>query len=186
MGPSVPVLPNGIDLEALRGFAEAVAGDPALGVVSYQVNSAWKGGTRMEATIPGFTLGGETYPNPFKVQVDEPLQLLGTNTAPSPSELIMSGLNACMMVGYVANAALRGVTLTRLEIETTGSLDLRGFLGLDDGVKPGFEEIRYTVRIKGDGTEAQMREIHDAVTRLSPNRWTVANPVRLVPTLVLE
>ena len=186
MGPTLTSFPNGIDVEALKGFAEAVSQDPAHGVVSYRVNSSWKGGTRMEASIPGFTLGGVEYINRFSVPVDEPPQLLGTNTAPSPSELIMSGLNACMMVGYVANAALRGITLTKLEIETTGALDLRGFLGLDACVKPGFDEIRYTVRIQGDGTPEQMQEIHDIVSALSPNRWTIANAVRLVPTLILE
>jgi uncharacterized OsmC-like protein len=98
----------------------------------------------------------------------------------------MSGLNACMMVGYVANAALKGITLEKLEIETTGSLDLRGFLGLDASVKPGFDEIQYTVRIKGDGTPEQIEEIHQTVIALSPNRWTIANAVRLVPTLVVE
>lgn len=177
---------NGIDTAALTQFAGAVQQDPAQGMVSYKVASSWKGGTRMEAKVPGFSLGGVDYANPFTIGVDEPAQLLGTNTAPSPSELIMSGLNACMMVGYVANAALMGVTLEKLEIETTGSLDLRGFLGLDASVKPGFDEIRYTVRIKGDGTPEQFEEIHKTVTALSPNRWTIANPVKLVPTLVVE
>jgi uncharacterized OsmC-like protein len=177
---------NGIDTQALMQFAGAVQQDPAQGLVSYKVASRWKGGTRMEAQVDGFTLGGTAYPNPFSIGVDEPAQLLGTNTAPSPSELIMSGLNACMMVGYVANAALKGITLEKLEIETTGSLDLRGFLGLDASVKPGFDEIQYTVRIKGDGTPEQIEEIHQTVIALSPNRWTIANAVRLVPTLVVE
>ena len=39
-----------------------------------------------------------------------------------------------MMVGYVAQAAVRGVKLTDCRIETEGELDLRGFLGLDEEV----------------------------------------------------
>ncbi len=71
----------------------------------------------------------------------------------------MAALNACVMVGYVAGAAVNGITLDRLEVETQGRLDLRGFLGLDEKVKPGYDAIHYTVRIKGNGTSKQYREI---------------------------
>ncbi len=32
----------------------------------------------------------------------------------------MAALNACVMVGYVAGAAVNGITLDRLEVETQG------------------------------------------------------------------
>ena len=35
-----------------------------------------------------------------------------------------------MMVGYVALCALQGITLERLEIQTEGDIDLRGFFWL--------------------------------------------------------
>ena len=52
----------------------------------------------------------------------------------------MAALNACLSVGYAASAAAMGIQLEKLEIETEGQLDLRGFLGLDSTVKPGYEE----------------------------------------------
>ena len=64
----------------------------------------------------------------------------------------MAALNACMTVGYVAQAAVRGITLDDCRIETEGELDLRGFLGLDETVPPGYRRINYIVRIEGDGT----------------------------------
>ena len=68
----------------------------------------------------------------FKVACDEPVELCGENTAANPQELLMSALNACMMVGYVAGCAVRGIALEQLELETSGELDLRGFLGIDE------------------------------------------------------
>ena len=59
----------------------------------------------------------------------------------------MAAFNACITVGYVAGASVRGITLKSLEIRTRGELDLRGFLGLSDDVPPGYEEIDYEVRI---------------------------------------
>ncbi|NIQ00748.1 MAG: OsmC family peroxiredoxin, partial [Nitrospinaceae bacterium] len=67
-------------------------------------------------------------------------------------EVLFAALNACMMVGYAVGAAAKGITLEKLELDTDGELDLRGFLGLDPDIPPGYESIRYTVRIKGNGT----------------------------------
>jgi hypothetical protein len=98
----------------------------------------------------------------------------------------MSALNACITVGYVAGASLRGIALEKVEIETSGSLDLRGFLGIDPSVRPGYEAIGYVVRIKGDGTPEQFREIHETVLRTSPNYWNLSRPVRIDALMVVE
>ena len=81
---------------------------------------------------------------------DEPCELGGANRYPNPQEHLLAALNACMTVGYVAQCAIRGIELESLEIETTGDIDLRGFLGLDDTIAPGYETMSYTVRIRGD------------------------------------
>lgn len=91
----------------------------------------------------------------------------------------MAALNACMIVGYVAAASLENVTLKSLRIETKGQLDLRGFLGLDESIKPGYEELKYTVIVSGDGTQEQWSRIHETVIRTSPNRWNIANTIQL-------
>ena len=91
-----------------------------------------------------------------------------------------------MTVGYVAQCAVRGITLESLAIETEGEIDLRGFLGLDPAVPPGYDNLRYTVRIKGNGTREQFAEIHQAVMATSPNFYNLSRPVTLNPTLVIE
>ncbi len=98
----------------------------------------------------------------------------------------MTALNACVMVGYVAGAAAKGITLEKLELETRGELDLRGFLGIDPNVRPGYESLQYTVRIKGDGTPEQFRQIHETVCRTSPNYFNISRPIRLDVELVVE
>lgn len=74
-----------------------------------------------------------------------------------------------MSVDYIATAATKGVTVRSLQIKTIGELDLRGFLGLDENVNSGYNEIHYMVRIDADGTPEQMEEIHQTVIRTSPN-----------------
>ena len=115
---------NGLDVDALRGVIEEVKKDPAKGMVGFSVTSRWQGQTRSQATVESYRIGGEEVKRQFKINVDEPLELLGENTAPNPQELLMTALNACITVGYVAGAAVKGITLEKVEIETTGQLDL--------------------------------------------------------------
>ena len=74
---------------------------------------------------------------PVSLVNDEPLELLGENTALNPQEARMAEFNACVMNTYVISAAMKGIKLDKVELETEGELDLRGFLGLDKSVKPG-------------------------------------------------
>lgn len=174
---------NGINTSNLAGFAEKVKADAANGVVKFNVSTDWKGGTRSETTVSGWEMAGTKLEKDFTIVADEPLELLGKNEAPNPQELLLAAMNACMTVGYVATAAMMGVKLTSLQIRASGDLDLRGFLGLDENVKPGYDSIDYEVNIDGDGTPEQFQQIHEAVIKTSPNRWNVANAIRLNPKL---
>ena len=177
---------NGLDLAALGEVVEAVQQDPKNGLVSFKVTNTWQGQARSEAKIDGYRLGGQPIARSFTVPVDEPFELLGSNSAPNPQEYLMTALNACLAVGYAANAALKGIRLDKLEIESSADVDLRGFLGLSDTVNPGCDSIEYVVRVSGDGTPEQFREIHEIVQKTSPNFANLARPVQLDATLVVE
>jgi len=170
---------NGLDLDLLDDLVGEIKADAANAEVRFRVKTRWTGQTRSESVVDGYELSGRPIERRFKIAVDEPHELLGQNSAPNPQELLMTALNACMTVGYVANAALHGIALTALEIETSGQLDLRGFLGLDENVPPGYRQLDYTVRIAGPGTPEQFDAIHQAVMKTSPNFFNLAQPIRM-------
>ena len=170
---------NGLDLDALGEVVEAINQDASKAKVDFNVTTRWKGQTRSETTVDGYTIGGERINRSHTIVADEPFELLGADGAPNPQELLMAAFNACITVGYVAGAALKGIKLESLEIRTRGQLDLRGFLGLDDSVPPGYEQIDYDVRIKGDGSPADFEEIHQTVMKTSPNYFNISRPVRM-------
>ena len=176
---------NGIDVSALKAFAEGVKAHPDQGTVAFKVATEWKGRTKTVATVSHYLLGGKKFARHFEIHADEPTKLLGGDTAPNPQELLLAALNACMSVGYAANAAAMGITLQALEIESEGELDLRGFLGLDPAVKPGYEEVRYTVRIKSSAPREQLEELHRRVMKTSPNFSNFATAIRMIPNLVV-
>ena len=174
---------NGLDLNALGEVVEAIQDDPSQAKVAFNVTTRWTGQTRSESIVDGFTIAGDRVVRSHTIVADEPCELLGADSAPNPQELLMAAVNACMTVGYVAGASLHGITLDSLEIATRGTLDLRGFLGLDDAVPPGYEAIDYDVRIAGNGTPEQFEEIHQTVMKTSPNYFNLNRPIRMNGTL---
>jgi uncharacterized OsmC-like protein len=177
---------NGIDTPGLKEVMAEVSKDPAKGMVKFQVSTSWKGTTRTETQVKSYELAGQEIKRNFSIMIDEPEELLGENTAPNPQEVLMAAFNACIMNTYVIGAAMKGIKLEKVEMETEGELDLRGFLGLDKAVKPGYDEIHYKVRIKGDGTREQFEEVHKAVMATSPNYWNIANSIKVRSDLIIE
>ena len=181
-----PTIVNGMNVDDLMALIEGVRRDAAKGMTHWRVTSAWQGQTRSRAQVEGFDIGGERVSRRFSFDVDEPCELGGSNRFANPQEHLLAALNACMAWGYVAQCSVRGIAIESLEIETDGEIDLRGFLGIDPAVPPGYEKLNTIVHIKGSGTKKQFAEIHEAVMATSPNFYNVSRPVALKPALVVE
>src|SRR5438477_6853672 len=181
-----PTIVNGINLDDLFALIDSAKQGAAHAKTNWRVTTTWQGQTRSRAQVEGFEIGGERVPRRFSIDIDEPSELGGGNAFANPQEHLLAALNACMTVGYVAQCAVRGITIEKLEIETEGEIDLRGFLGIDPAVPPGYENLRYVVRIKGNGSQEEFAEIHRAVMATSPNFHNVSQRIALQPTLVVE
>ncbi len=186
MKPTQPQIINGIDTSALRGAIDAITQDPALGQTHWQVSSHWRGGTRSDARVTGYHIGGQRVAKDFTIKVDEPLELCGTNQHPNPQEFLIAALNACMIVGYTAVCSLMGIEIDELRIETEGNIDLRGFLGIDAKVRPGYDQLRQTVVIRGSGTPEQFEQVHSIVMSTSPNRFNIATAIPVSARLIVD
>lgn len=177
---------NGIDTDALKQVMGEVSKDPTKGIVKFNVTTSWKGTTRSETKVESYEIGGKVVKRNFTITIDEPEELLGENTAANPQELLMAAFNACVMNTYVIASAMKGVKLDKVEMETGGELDLRGFLGIDKSIKPGYDEIRYKVHLKGDGTKEKYEEVHKTVMATSPNYWNLSNPIKIISDVIIE
>jgi uncharacterized OsmC-like protein len=171
---------NGIDVAQLLETVEALQADPQVGTFTFRASSRWQDGTHSVGTIGAFEHAGEddaTRQQPFELHGDEPPVLLGGNRGPNAVELVLQALGFCYAVGYVANAAARGIELTRMDYEVEGDFDVRSFLGLE-GPRPGFTEIRVRGTVASpNATEEQLTELCEHVQRTSPVRDVLANTV---------
>ena len=175
----VTTIVNGVDLDRLSGTIEHVTADPALARFQFRARNHWIDGGYSRTTIKDFYGAGQedtTRTEPFSVDSDEPPVLLGQNRAPNTVEYVLHALAACVSGTIVYHAAARGIALDSLETTIQGDLDLRGFLGLDSGVRPGYEQIRVSIAATGDFDDDQFAELASLI-RYSPVRDIVSNPV---------
>jgi hypothetical protein len=77
----------------------------------------------------------------------------------NPVEFVLHALAACLTTSLVYHAAARGIHIESAESTLESDLDLRGFLGLSDTVRKGYQNIRVGFKIKSDAPAEQLREL---------------------------
>jgi uncharacterized OsmC-like protein len=149
---------NGVNLDVLEGTVGAITGDASLGRCRFRVSNVWHGGSRNSSTVSGFYGAGQEnlHKQPYILQSDEPPVLAGTDDAPNPVEHLLNALAGCITTSIVAHAAVRGIRIRSLNCEVEGDLDLRGFLGIDNGVPKGFTGIRVRYTIDADAEDLEL------------------------------
>jgi uncharacterized OsmC-like protein len=179
---------NGIDVAQLLATIDAAKADEQVGTFTFRASTSWAGGTHNIGEIGRFLHAGaedDSRDEPFTSHGDEPPVLLGSNEGPNAVELVLQALGFCYAVGYVANAAARGIDLTTMEYEVEGDLDVRSFLGLD-GPRAGFTSVRVTGRVASpNATREDLVELCEHVQATSPVRDIIANEVPVRTTLEL-
>jgi putative redox protein len=138
--------------EIIDGTATAVGADPTLAAARFQASAAWSGGVASTIT---------TRQHVFTV--DEPPTLGGTDTAANPVEYALAALISCQVVTYRFWAARLGIAVDEITIEAEGDLDVRGFFGLDSGVRPGFTAVRLEAVVVGPESPERYQELQEAV-----------------------
>lgn len=178
---------NGVDVSALEGAVEAISDDTDVGRFQFRAETEWEDALKATTTIDAFEQAGETiHTREFTLQGDEPEQILGERTAPNAVELLLGALGSCLSVGYAANAAAMDIELDDLRFEMEGDVDLRGFLGISEDVRPGYETIRCTTYVSTDAPEEQLEELRERVEATSPLMDVITTDVPLETQLISE
>uniref|UniRef100_A0A831X867 OsmC family peroxiredoxin n=2 Tax=Thermorudis TaxID=1649508 RepID=A0A831X867_9BACT len=167
---------NGRVIEAISTLSSAIQANPAMAEGTVQVRARWVDGTRVIGKVREFD----------PITIDEPPALGGEDQGPTPVELLLLALGSCQEIVYAAYAEQLGIQLDAIEIELTGTLDLRGFLGIDPSVRPGFRRIEARVRLVSPEPESRLRELADLVERFCPVQDMLTNPVPIRISLAIE
>jgi len=113
-------------------------------------------------------LRSETKIRQFSLTVDEPPNLGGTDAGPNPVELVLASLATCQEITYRAYATALGIPLESVSVKLEGSLDLRGFFAVKDGVRAGFDAVRGVVNLKSSAPAADLGKLKEVVDAHCP------------------
>lgn len=188
MATATPIITNGVNVTQLVDTVALIKKDPSLARFSFRARTRWETGGRCATEITGFYGAGAEVARArtHTLAGDEPPVLLGSDTAPNAVEAVLHALAACISVGYVYNAAARGIAIRSLRLDAEGELDLRAFLGLSETTRPGFERITFTATVTADAPRAALEELCEYVKRTSPVLDIIRNPVPVTIRLVTE
>lgn len=177
---------NGVNVDQLIATINAIKENPDLAHFHFRATNEWVGGGHSRTSIQSFYgAGGEdtSRSKPFLLEGDEPPVLLGSNAGPNAVEAVLHALASCLAVGFVYNAAAQGIRVDSLEFDLEGDIDLHGFLGLSDQVRPGYQNIRLSYRVKSDAPRQKLEELCEYVQKTSPVLDIIRNPVPVSITL---
>lgn len=182
MAPTTNSHVNGVDVDQLVETINHIKEDGDLAEFEFRAKSTWEKGGESRTEIQGFYGAGQensSRDEPFVVEGDEPPVLLGGNSAPNAVELTLAALASCLNVGVAYNAAAQGIEIEDMSMELTGELNLEGFLGLNERVRPGYRKIEVNYHINSDASRDELNDLLDHVQRTSPVQDMLSNPVQV-------
>jgi uncharacterized OsmC-like protein len=135
----------------------AIKADPAKAAAAFAVTGQLVGTTEVAVRARGHQL-----------TVDEPPALGGADLGANPVEHALIALASCQAITYRFWAAQLGIELDGLEVIAEGDLDVRGFFGIDDDVRPGFTAVRLKVTPSGPEPAERYQQLAEAVDAHCP------------------
>lgn len=156
--------------------AEAVTAEPSTARVGPRVRTSLVGGTATQVSVRA---GSHEW------TVDEPPALGGQDTGANPVEHLLAALGSCQVITYQVRAAKLGIALDEVEVDLRGELDIRGFFGLNEQVRPGFQSVNVDVRLRGPEPAERYEELSDAVERHCPVLDNVTTEAPVESTLTI-
>jgi uncharacterized OsmC-like protein len=175
----LPRARNGVNVEALFATLDAVRAQPEIARFQFRSAHRWVSGTHNQGTIHGFYGAGQEHLHEKATQIDadHPAVLVGADNAPTPAELLLNALGACLMSGLANVAAARGIDLENVTATVEGDINLLGILGLDENVRNGYEAIRVVFHVKGDAEAEKLAALVEQSRRRSAVFDVVTNGV---------
>ena len=110
----------------------------------------------------------ETNIRGHKVVIDQPANAAGTDTGPTPLELVLVSLAGCIgTIGRIV-AMQKRIALRGMEIKVEGEIDTDGLLGKPIEGRIGFEGITISVHVDADMTDEEKEAFIHEVDRRCP------------------
>ena len=182
---TVAEVDNGVNVSALLGAREALEKAPEAAQFKWRASCEWVNGTHSRSAIGTFFgLGAEqSRDKTFTVEADHPQVFASEDNAPTPVELVLSGLASCLTAGVAAVAQRRGIQLHSVKASLEADMDIQGILGIDDEVRNGFGAIRVHFDIRADASPDDIKALVAQSQKRSAVFDIITNPTNVFVTV---
>jgi uncharacterized OsmC-like protein len=120
------------------------------------------------------------------MKVDEPPELGGHDAGMNPVELLLVSLGTCQEIVYSLAANLMGIELDSVSVDVKGDLDVRGFLGIDNSVPPGYQQITFQANLETSADPKALQELIRFVEAHCPTLDTLKRPVQVTGNVAVN
>ncbi len=184
-GSNAAKINNGVNVDALLGAREALEQTPEAAQFKWRASCEWVTGTHSRSVIGNyFGLGAEqSRDKNFRVEADHPKVFASEDNAPTPVEIVLSGLASCLTAGVAAVAQRRGIQLHSVKATVEGDMDIQGILGMDDDIRNGFGGIRVHFDIRADASPDDIKSLVAQSQKRSAVFDIVTNPTNVFVTV---
>lgn len=183
--PNAATVNNGVDVEALLGAKEALDATPEAAQFKWRCSSEWVNGTHTTTKIDTFFGLGEEQSRgkTFTADTDHPELFAAEDNAPTPVELVLSGLAGCLTAGVATIAQNREIQLNSVTATIEGDMDLQGILGIDEDVRNGFGTIQVSFQVDADASEDDIKALVAQSQKRSAVFDIITNPTNVFVTV---
>ncbi len=153
---------NGIEIDTVMHLIDNINVDTNKGKWLFRSENKWIGGAKNQSEFKDYLANnGENiaHDKPFMLEADEPPVLAGNGSAANPVEYLLHALTACLTTSLVAHAAVRGIVIEDIKTSTEGDIDIRGFLGISEEVRKGYQSIRINMKVRSEAAAEQLKEL---------------------------
>jgi uncharacterized OsmC-like protein len=176
---------NGVNVGALLQAREVLQQTPEAAQFKWRAACEWLNGTHSRSVISSFFgLGAEqSRSNDFALEADHPQVFAAEDQAPTPVEIVLSGLASCLTAGVAAVAQRRGIQLHSVKASLEADMDIQGILGLDDEVRNGFGAVRVHFEIRADASDDEIKAVVAQSQKRSAVFDIITNPTSVFVTV---
>jgi uncharacterized OsmC-like protein len=102
------------------------------------------------------------------INLDEPVEDGGSNTAPNPMQYFIASLAGCQNEQAQVVASELSLSIAQIDIKVEIDLDLSGFMGMSDNSNGSYKNVRLAAVVLGEVTDEQVKTLGQKVDDRCP------------------
>lgn len=175
------VVDNGVNVAAILEAREALTEAPEGAMFQWRATCNWVNGTHTHSEVEQFHGLGEEqrHKRCFHFDADHPEVFAAEDNGATPVEYVLVGLASCLTAGVASVAQNRNIQLHSVRATIAGDMDLQGILGIDRGVRNGYQHVRVVFDIDADASAEDVEALVAQSQKRSAVYDILTNPTRV-------